>query len=66
MINPMDLSGKNIIITGASSGIGKGIAIYLSKLGANIIMVARNEVRLKETYNELEPGNHSYYQMDLN
>lgn len=66
MINPIDLSGKNILVTGASSGIGKGIAIYLSKIGANIIMAARNEENLKETYNELEPGNHSYYLIDLN
>lgn len=66
MINPMDLTGKNIMVTGASSGIGKGIAILLSKLGANVVMVARNEERLKETYNELEPGNHSYYLLDLN
>lgn len=61
----MDLSGKNVLVTGASSGIGKGIAIFLSKVGANIIMVARNEEKLKETYNELEPGNHSYYKIDL-
>lgn len=66
MINPMDLSGKKILVTGASSGIGKGIAIYLSKVGANVIMAARNEEKLKETYNELEPGNHSYYLIDLN
>jgi len=66
MINPMDLSEKNIMVTGASSGIGKGIAIFLSKLGANIIMVARSEERLNETYNELEPGNHTYRLLDLN
>ncbi|MFZ5988181.1 MAG: SDR family NAD(P)-dependent oxidoreductase [Bacillota bacterium] len=66
MINPMDLSNKNIMVTGASSGIGKGIAIFLSKLGANVIMVARSEERLKEVFNELEPGNHSYHLMDLN
>ncbi len=61
----MDLSGKNILVTGASSGIGKVIAIFLSKVGANIILVARNEEKLKETYHELEPGNHSYYLIDL-
>ena len=66
MINPIDLSGKNIMVTGASSGIGKGIGILLSKLGANVIMVARNEERLKETYCELDPGDHSYYLLDLN
>lgn len=62
----MDLSGKNILVTGASSGIGKGIAIFLSKVGANVIMAARNEEKLKDTYNELEHGNHSYYLIDLN
>lgn len=66
MINPINLQGKNILVTGASSGIGKGIAIFLSKLGANVIMAARNEEKLKETYNELEKGNHSYYLIDLN
>ena len=65
-MNPMDLSGKNIVVTGASSGIGKSIAIFLSKLGASIIMVARNEERLKEVYHNLEPGNHSWYLLDLN
>lgn len=62
----MDLSGKNILVTGASSGIGKGIAIVLSKLRANVILAARNEERLKETYNELEIGCHSYCLIDFN
>lgn len=66
MINPMDLTGKNILVTGASSGIGKVIAIFLSRVGANIIMAARNEEKLKETFDELEPGDHSYYLIDLN
>lgn len=65
MINPMELGGKNIMVTGASSGIGKGIAILLSRLGANVTLIARNEEKLKETLKQLEPGNHSYYLMDL-
>lgn len=65
MNNPCDLTGKYVMVTGASSGIGKGIAVTLSKMGANIIMAARNEERLKETYSELEPGNHSYHLIDL-
>lgn len=65
MINPLDLSGKNILVTGASSGIGKGIAVFLSKIGANIIMVARNEDKLEAVMKELEPGSHSYYLYDL-
>jgi len=64
-MNPMDLSSKNIMVTGASSGIGKGIALFLSKIGANVIMVARNEERLKAVLKELEPGNHSYFLSDL-
>ncbi|NLD47149.1 MAG: SDR family oxidoreductase [Clostridiaceae bacterium] len=66
MINAMDLTGKYILVTGASAGIGKEISIYLSKLGANIILVARNEKNLIETYNALEPGNHIFYPLDLN
>lgn len=66
MLNPMNLSGKNVLVTGASSGIGKGIAIFLSKIGANVIMVARNEERLEKVLTELEPGNHSIYPFDLN
>ncbi|WP_407308951.1 SDR family NAD(P)-dependent oxidoreductase [Desulfosporosinus sp. SB140] len=65
-MNPMNLNGKNIMVTGASSGIGKSIAIFLSKMGANVIMVARNEERLKAVLKELEPGNHSYFLFDLN
>jgi len=65
MINPMDLSGKNILVTGASSGIGKEIATYLSKLGANVILVARNVEGLKATLSQLEDGKHIYYAFDV-
>jgi len=64
-MNPMDLNGKNIMVTGASSGIGKSIALFLSKMGANVIMVARDAERLKTVLKELEPGNHSYFLFDL-
>jgi len=53
-----NLSNKNIIVTGASSGIGKQCAITFSQLGANIILIARNKERLKATFNKLEKGNH--------
>jgi len=66
MINLLDLYGKNVLVTGASSGIGKGIAVLLSKLGVNVIMTARCKEGLKEAYNELEPGDHEYYPFDLN
>lgn len=47
--NPFSLKGKTILVTGASSGIGKATAIECSKLGASVIITARNEARLKET-----------------
>lgn len=54
MLNPMDLTGRRIIVTGASSGIGRTCAILLSRLGAEVILVARNQVRLQETKDLLE------------
>ncbi len=65
MINPMDLSGKHILITGASSGIGKATAIHLSKLGAKLALIARNEEKLKDTIKLLEGEGHDMYKIDL-
>ena len=47
--NPFSLEGKRILVTGASSGIGKAIAIECAKMGANVILSARNLERLQET-----------------
>lgn len=47
--NPFSLVGKTILITGASSGIGRAIAIECSKIGARVILTARNKQRLDET-----------------
>ncbi len=65
MSSPFFLDNKNIIITGASSGIGRQCAISCSQMGANLILIARNEDRLRETYNRLEPGKHLYYSQDI-
>ena len=48
--NPFSLEGKTILVTGASSGIGRGIAVACSKMGANVIINGRNSAKLKETY----------------
>ncbi len=48
MKNPFSLEGKTILITGASSGIGKAIAIECSKMGAKLVLSGRDEERLKE------------------
>ncbi|MCK5848522.1 MAG: SDR family oxidoreductase, partial [Caldisericia bacterium] len=63
--NPFSLNGKNIIITGASSGIGKQCAITCSEQGANIALIARNEERLENTYDQLQPGNHISFAQDI-
>ena len=51
MYNPFSLEGKTILITGASSGIGRATAIECSKLGAHVVITARNKNRLQETFN---------------
>lgn len=53
MFNPFSLNDKTILVTGASSGIGKQVAIECSKLGANVIVTGRNEKRLNETFARL-------------
>ena len=49
VFNPFSLEGKIILVTGASSGIGRGVAVTCSKMGANVIINGRNEQRLLET-----------------
>ncbi|MDP8263029.1 MAG: SDR family oxidoreductase [Candidatus Ancaeobacter aquaticus] len=66
MVNPIfNLKNKNIIITGASSGIGRQCAITLSQLGANVILIARNKERLKDIFNKLKKGNHLILSQDI-
>lgn len=65
MHNPFSLENKTILVTGASSGIGKAIAVECSKMGATMIITARNEERLKETFSELEGNNHQMFLADL-
>jgi len=65
MYNPFSLEGKVILITGASSGIGKSIAIDCSKMGAQLILTARNKDRLNDTFKLLEGVNHKQYLADI-
>ena len=55
------LKDKNIIITGASSGIGKQCAISCSQMGATVFLIARNEDRLKAVQNEIGIDKSHYY-----
>ena len=65
MNNPFTLGGKTILVSGASSGIGKAIAIESSKMGANVIITGRNEERLKKTHYLLKGNGHGLIVADL-
>ena len=63
--NLFSLKGKIIIVTGASSGIGRQVAISCSQMGATVVLIARNEERLKETREQLSGEGHLLYCCDL-
>ena len=64
--NPFSLEGKTILITGASSGIGRASAIACAKMGANVVITGRNTERLQATFDQLEKnGNHMQIVGDL-
>jgi NAD(P)-dependent dehydrogenase (short-subunit alcohol dehydrogenase family) len=65
MLNPMDLSGRTILVTGASAGIGRETCVLLSQLGARAVLVARNTERLQETASRLEGEGHRIESFDL-
>ncbi len=65
MNNPFSLEGKTILVTGASSGIGRSTAIECSKTGAKVVLTARNEERLKDTLSMLTGDGHCYIVADL-
>lgn len=52
--NPFSLGGKTILVTGATSGIGRATAIECSKMGATVIATGRNEERLFDTLKSIE------------
>lgn len=63
--NPLDLTGKKILVTGASSGLGRAGAIYFSRLGAKLVITGRNSDRLNATLSELLGAGHSAYPADV-
>lgn len=65
MTNPMDLSGRTIMVTGASSGIGRETCILLSQLGARVILVARSRERLEQTVALMQGNGHQIEIFDL-
>lgn len=65
LFNPFSLEGKNVIVTGASSGIGQQVAISCSQMGARIVLIARSKERLHETVSKMEGKNHLSIIYDL-
>lgn len=63
--NPFALTGKQILVTGASSGIGRAIAIACAKMGATVFLTGRNRIGLNETLNSLPEGSHKICIADL-
>ena len=63
--NPFSLEGKTILVTGASSGIGRQTAIECSKMGAKVIVCGRNQERLNETLSSMEGEGHISFAGDL-
>ena len=65
--NPFSLAGKTILVTGASSGIGQCTAILCSRMGARLVLAARNQERLQETLDQLNehPDGHVSLLADL-
>lgn len=61
--NPYSLENKTILVTGASSGIGKATAIECSKMGATLVITARNKERLNETFKTLEGKGRNHMQI---
>lgn len=59
------LNGKTILVTGASSGIGRSIAILCSACGANLVLTGRNVQGLQETKSLLHGANHQIISADL-
>ena len=63
--NPFSLKDKTILVTGASSGIGKATAILCSSMGARVIVSGRNKIRLQETFDALIGTDHKAIAADL-
>lgn len=65
MLNPLDLSGRRYLVTGASSGIGRATAELLAKLGGRVAIAGRDLGRLEPVRAALEGEGHEASAFDL-
>lgn len=65
MYNPLNMEGKTILITGASSGIGRSVAVECSRLGATCVITGRDTRRLRETRQLMQDAEHQVIAADL-
>lgn len=67
ILDQFKLAGSNFVVTGASSGIGRAMAVFLAHAGAGVVLVARRETALAEAVDEINAGSNkaSYVVADL-
>lgn len=65
MINPFAIENKTILVTGATSGIGRATALLCAQMGAQVIAIGRNQNRLDNLMAGLEGTGHLSYNLDL-
>lgn len=63
--NPFSLESKKILVTGASSGIGRAIAIACAQMGANVYLTGRDTSHLEQTIQAMKEGCHLMLPADL-
>ena len=64
-MNPFSLEGKHIVVSGASSGIGRQCAISCAAMGARVSLLGRNSERLQQTLSQMDGTGHRIYVVDL-
>ena len=65
MLNPLQMTGRTVLVTGASSGLGRATCVLLSQLGARVVLVARNESGLLETQRQMLGDDHVIAPFDV-